>query len=361
MSRQPERGERIDSLDVFRGLAIVAVVLIHVTGHFLRVITVDSRLWVATAFTNRALQFAVPAFLLLSALLNLRPLLQGRPAGPWFGRRIRRALWPYVVWSVVFFLIAHWDRLAEATPRLALEKLVEGNAYYHLYFLLLVLQMYVLLPLLAPVFRRRPPFWLTALVTLALQFAVYHANKAWFQVPAPGSLIVWYLPSVALGCWLASRWDGLHETIRRAFLPAVLCGAAAMAVYGPTAMALMRREPLSTLVHQASLAVYAAAAACALLAVAAWPGLGRLVPPLRSLGKRSLEIYIAHPIAILLMDGWLHFPPRLPVPAIMAAYTVACLLFPLALAWLVARLGLSRWVWGVDDPAPAAHNGRAPA
>lgn len=341
-------GERIESLDIYRGAAILAVVAIHVFGHFLHVVTVNSRAWIALAFTNRALQFAVPAFLLLSALLNLRPLLDGRPLGAWMGRRLQRALWPYVVWSLIFLLIARWGRLETLTPALVWNRLLTGNAYYHLYFLLLIAQMYLLLPLVAPLFRRRPPFWAVAVVALALQGGVYYANRRWLLVSEPGSVIFWYLPSVSLGCWLATRREDLRGIVPRGLWPALAVAAAMLAVHGPLAMALMRKQPLDTLAYQASLSVYAAAASFALLGVSASPLPGIAAEGLKRLGARSLEVYIAHPIAILLLDAWLHFPPRLPLAAAIVLYLAVCLLLPLGFAWLLQRAGLSRWVWGVE-------------
>jgi surface polysaccharide O-acyltransferase-like enzyme len=343
------RRGRVESLDVFRGLAILSVVSIHATGHLLHVITVDSRTWMVMAFSNRVLQFAVPAFLLLSTLLNLRPLLAQRPISTWLSRRLQRAVWPYILWSVVYLLVAYWGEFGALNPRLVLEKLGSGNGYYHLYFLLLIVELYALLPFLAPIFRRRPPFWLVALVTLILQGLVYSVNARWLRVSAPGSLIFWYLPSVALGGWLCTRWDDLSRVVRRGFPLALMVAVASLAVHAPSAMDLLRRRPLDTWTHQASLAVYAAAAGFVVLGCARALARSPLSTPLRAVGGRSLEIYILHPLVLLALDKLAGFPPRLPLAASLLLYVAACVLVPMAIALLIARAGLSRWVWGTPD------------
>jgi surface polysaccharide O-acyltransferase-like enzyme len=350
VSHGPER-DHIDSLDVFRGMAILAVLGIHVSGHSLHAAQAGSPAWAVLAFSNRALQFAVPAFLFLSALLNLRPLLERRSGAAWIYRRMRRALWPYIVWSLVFLAISYRHDPHALTPSLAAAKIAGGNAYYHLYFLLLVIQLYVLLPFVAPLFRRRPPFWAVAAGALGLQAAVYAANRRWPVITAPGSVIFWYVPSIAAGCWLSTRWSRLTAVARRACLPALAAAVAALAVYAPLGMDLLRNEALNTLVFQASLAAYSAAASIALLGVAGSGAAAWAAAPLRFVGARSLEIYILHPLAILALDEWLPFSiPRSPTVS-TAVYFFACVALPLAAAALAARLGLSGLLWGTPARA----------
>jgi surface polysaccharide O-acyltransferase-like enzyme len=353
VNHEPGR-DHIDSLDIFRGLAILAVLGIHVSGHSLHMAEVDSRAWIVLAFSNRALQFAVPAFLLLSALLNLRPLLERPPGAAWVYRRLRRAVWPYLIWSLIFLAISYRHDPGALTPALVVAKIAGGNAYYHLYFLLLVIQLYVLLPFLAPLFRRRPPFWAVATGALGLQAAIYAANRRWPIVTAPGSVIFWYVPSIAVGCWLSTRWSRLAELARKAFLPALLVAAAAFAIHAPLAMDLLRHEALNTFVFQASLSLYAAAASLALMGVSGSGAAAWAAAPLRYIGARSLEIYILHPLAILALDEWLPFSiPRSPAVS-TAVYFIACIALPLAVAAVVARLGLSGLLWGLPAKTRAA-------
>ena len=61
--------ERLPWVEVFRGLAILEVVLYHVTGRFLRELPQGSPEWLLLAGVNRTLHFAVPAFLFMTTLV----------------------------------------------------------------------------------------------------------------------------------------------------------------------------------------------------------------------------------------------------------------------------------------------------
>jgi peptidoglycan/LPS O-acetylase OafA/YrhL len=337
---------RIESLDIFRGLAILAVVGIHVLGHILPNLHQPGAFWLGTALLNRALQFAVPAFLTLSAFLNIRPLWRGEPLGRFARKRLLRALWPYVLWTLLYALFRYREHLDDLGFAVVWDWLLTGNAYYHLYFLLLVLQLYVLLPLLAPMFRKRPGILPVALVTLAVQMAVYFINRRTLLLTSPGSVILWYLPSVALGCWLATRSDRLRETVRRGTPAAFVVTGLAGAVYLYLGLRLLQEQPLSTLAYQASLWVYAPGAAFLLLALSeslTGTAVKRWMDPL---GARSLEIYLVHPLVIWALDETIG--PMLRAKAAMPVYYVLCVLVPLGLAWGISRLGLARWVWGTE-------------
>lgn len=339
---------RIASLDLYRALAILAVVGIHVTGHALP--SLLSGEWTAVALVNRALQFAVPAFLTLSAFLNVRPLIRHRGIGEYARKRGLRALWPYVLWSLLYALF----RFREDPGGLTLEQLrawlLTGNAYYHLYFLLVVVQLYVLLPFVAWLFRKRPTFGETAIVTVFVQLAVFLLNRRYGWFPEPGSVILWYLPSVAMGCWLATRADRLGAVTRHSARLALVVTIAAAAVYLPQGLALVGNQPLNAFIIQASLWVYAPGAAFLLLALSermAGSPVSRLLDPV---GARSLEIYLVHPLVIWALDETL--PAAILSPkAAMPVYFVACVAVPMALASLLERLRLSRLAWGLD-PVP---------
>ncbi len=342
---------RIESLDVYRALAILAVVGIHVLGHFLPVWQ-GMPVWAPAALANRALQFAVPAFLTLSAFLNLRPLLRGEDLGRFAKRRVLRALWPYAVWTLLYALFRSWERSEPLEPARVLEWLWTGNAYYHLYFLLLILQLYIMLPLLALWFRKRPKFALVAVAAVVLQVGIYVLNRRtlWLSSPesplSPGSVILWYLPSVLLGCWLAPRSGHLKETVHRGLPAALFITVASALVYLPLAFRVLAERPVNTAAYQISLWAYAPAATFLLLALSerlTGSALRRVLDPV---GARSLEIYLVHPLVIWALDQVL--PAGLHSGLALPLYFAACVLAPMAFAWLLGFLRLSRLAWGTE-------------
>lgn len=340
------RPGRIESLDIYRALAMLAVVGIHVLGHFLG--EWRGTAWIIAALANRALQFAVPAFLTLSAFLNVRTAMRGGSLRVYAKKRILRAAWPYLVWTLIFAAFRSWEHSETLTAANLTTWLLTGKAYYHLYFLLLVLQLYVILPLLAVWFRYRPRIALVILVTVVLQGAIFFINRLTLWFTLPGSTILWYLPSVMLGCWLSPR-RSLKQTVRSGTPAALVALALSAAVYLPLGLALLRGETGFAGRLQIALWIYVSAAAFLLLALSQRLARTFVSRALRPVGSRSLEIYILHPLVIWALD--LSRPETMRAGAAAAVYFLMCVLVPLALARLLSVLRLSGLLFGTARSA----------
>jgi surface polysaccharide O-acyltransferase-like enzyme len=146
------------ALDAYKGIAILAVILHHVSGFGLRQTVPGSDSYFLTVALNRFLLFCVPAFLFLTLFLLTRSLIR-RPVSSvdFWRRRFPRILWPYLIWSLFYLLlnaslgVIRWDAFAD--PSRWFVWLAYGKASFHLYFLVIVLQIYVFLPDLTRAFQ----------------------------------------------------------------------------------------------------------------------------------------------------------------------------------------------------------------
>ena len=332
--------ERLAALDVCRGLAILIVVFIHVSGHFLPALhprhAAPYPAWWWLAVPNQAAQWAVPCFLMLSALVNARSVAGG-DMGRYARRRVQTALLPYVFWSLFYVAVGV---LVNHQPRPGVHSLLTllqtGKAWYHLYFFVLVLELYVLLPLLVPLFARRPPFWAIALGASLTQAAVYLLNRFVF-LHSFQSTILWDVLPIALGLWLWSRPLPLPEVLKRALWPSLAAVLLGLAAYLPAAVAVQLHQPLNTAVYQFGQWGYAAGMSVFVLTLSAALGTNRLSKILSFLGAESLIIYVLHPLAILALDraGVMH---RVGTAPGLIAYYTACLALPLAAGWVWKRI-----------------------
>ncbi len=344
-TEEASQSRRISGLDVYRGIAILAVVLIHVTGHFQKGLRQDAWQWYALAVPNRALQFAVPAFILLSAFLNMRGLLRGNPLRDYFRKRALRALWPYLLWTLIALLIQYRFALWNADPDKLITAFTWGKGYYHLYFLFVVLQLYVLLPLCAPWFRTRPSLSTTLMVTGAVTIAVYLVNRWFLHMRYPGSVIFWYVPSVMMGMWLATQSDRLDALREQARIWGTAAALLSLLVFEVVAIQVLLKQPANTALYQFSNWIYGAAGSVALFAWCDRIQAPRWKRVLELLGARSMQIYLIHPFVIVYLSHLFKYVLsgsewRVPL------YTVVCILVPLGLAWLADRWRVSRPLFG---------------
>jgi peptidoglycan/LPS O-acetylase OafA/YrhL len=340
--------ERFAWVEIFRGLAILEVILHHVTGRFLRLLPEGSVAWLTVAVVNRTFHYAVPAFLMLSALILALSLLRRYELGAYLRNRLLRALWPYLLWSGLYLGYRWWAY--DVPPSLARldDYLLWGKAYFHLYFLAVALQLYLVLPLVVPWVRRSPPFWLVLLTMVGVTLGAYVFNRWVYRMPYVGSWLLWYTPTVLLGLWLASQQHRLPQIVRRGMIWSLFGACVGLAVYLPLALAVLRGNPVNTFLYQVANWLYTGCVSFVLLSVAWWLSqqAWRWVEGVRLLGRYSLQIYLLHPLVISELSRWEAFPEPLGARFALPIYLMTALLLPLVAALLLSRLRLSVLVFG---------------
>lgn len=300
-------------VDTFRGLAILEVVAHHATGLGLRYLDAGSALHTALLVANRLLHFAVPAFLFMAALLLTRSLLRAPDWRRYWQRRATRGAWPYFLWSGLYML---WYVVLGQRPQATLSDpqkvqfyLLYGKASYHLYFLLVAVQAYVLIPLLLPLARARLSLWTAMGVGVILQLAVYFLNFNVLKWTYPGSVVLWYTLPLVLGAAVAARSEEFPAWFRRYrwWLTALLLLAAG--AYLPLSTAAMQGQPVSNLAYNLSTWLFTSLCTLVIYGVClAWK---ERAVQLRNLvawfGLVSLQVYLLHPALLQLAELW--WPP----------------------------------------------------
>jgi surface polysaccharide O-acyltransferase-like enzyme len=351
---------RLDGADALRALAAVAVVVVHTCHWPLQNAGADLRTW---AWVDLASRFCVPAFVVLSGLLlGLRDGARERP-GAFLRRRLRRTLLPFLVWAPVYCAAGLW--LTGDIAGGAVGGWLLGGAG-HLYFLLLVPQLY--LAYLVWPRRLETTLWLAA-GALALQLALGALRLAGPMPPALDRLALWHgyqlLPfwigyfalGVAAGRLLARRRDaGDHPRAALACLAVV-----------PAALALLVASPVTRLrygefaqgtgafLRPLLVPVVLSLTAAVLLGAPALlrrlPWLGR---PVRALSRDSLGVYILHPlIAFELGDDLLKSRLQQPLPGSIGGFlllTAGTLTLALLATRLISATPLAPLIGGERRP-----------
>ncbi|MFC1677388.1 acyltransferase [Planctomycetota bacterium] len=147
---------RDSSFDAFRGLAIIAVVAIHVVGSaFLwRYPSTDRWNFFFLITYCQLINFAVPAFLFISGYWSAKePMESLADYKTFLTKRLPRILIPYLFWSLVW-LGCEVSKTHDFNAGEIILKLFLGRACSGYYFIVVIVQFYIITPLLQRLNRR---------------------------------------------------------------------------------------------------------------------------------------------------------------------------------------------------------------
>jgi hypothetical protein len=322
----------------------------HVTGAVLSSNTTGGLLYWSVLVLNRLTQFVVPTFLFVTALVFALSA-QRWPGWVRYTRsRVRQLVWPYLLWTALYFGFQVLTGVAQPTTnwlsRYLIVGLLLGKGYFHLYYLLLALQVAAVLP-----FLRRWPWsrWPLPLVVLgagASQLGLYALNASAFHLSNVGSSVLWYVPPLALGLAFGSA-PGRFEAFWHRFRPVVVSlTLLATAWYLPLGIAEVRGTPLSALSYSLGNWAFTSLAAVTVSGFSLDLARHRAWRRLAQLGQVSLQVYLLHP-AILWGLVRFGFPgTAVLISMVMVLYTALAVGLPWGLATALQGRRFSAWLFG---------------
>ena len=308
-----KRSRRLYEIDVLRILTFACVIGVHTTSH--TVASDDVVLYGVLGLLHftREVFFALTAFVLANSYYA-----KGGSFVRTIPRRLLLVAVPYVTWSVIYFAASnlrspHYS-LGAGTVAF-LEHLVEGTAWYHLYFLLVTMQVYVLFPVfLWVVEKTRGRHVLLLSVTGAYQLAFtwflrYRPLDLGSISHNPKSFFFTYLFFIFLGIVCAAHaaeflaWVRAHRQAIAVITGAALVG---MVVYYIVSIDHGDSYYRAGTPLQPVLMVWSVVVGLAFLAFGTWwadrrVSDSRLARAVTVVSDRSFGIFLAHPLALWVM------------------------------------------------------------
>ena len=158
------------SIEYIRGVSMLGVVAIHIGAQYLTNPTPNVNL---IAILEVASRFSVPIFFFISAFGLFYKIDLNEPFdyGKFLRRRFKAVLLPYLIWSALYIL---HDNFFYGTgipaPSRTAEILFFGLAKYQLYFLVILIWFYLLMPLWIKIIKSLTPLKFAAIFFIQIGF-----------------------------------------------------------------------------------------------------------------------------------------------------------------------------------------------
>ncbi|MFZ7103619.1 MAG: acyltransferase [Peptococcaceae bacterium] len=293
--------KKVEEINILRVIGVFAVIFIHTTAGPVSTLQKGSWLFILFAVLNRSLQFAVPLFIFISGFVlfyNYRydPRLK---VGDFWKKRLKGVLIPYLIWTMIFygfFILAGYYTFSWS---FFFKKLFLADMVYHLYFVLLIIQFYLLFPIFHYLFNKEHAVLmlgiLLALNLLFMKFAYFpYADRFFLQ----------YIFFFALGCFFAKNKEQLSVLItgNKYFLGAgylLITGIFSYQFYLYYAL----QKTISGFFINVTWLVFTSIsiifAYYAALQISAWGGKRKFMD---KIGAASFYIYLSHPLVLMISE-----------------------------------------------------------
>ncbi len=162
----------VEAMDLVRAATIVSVVAVHSTWY-----TANGGHWISSGALLSLMHFTREAFMALTGFVLTYSLfgkkLQWKSV--WI-KRYKLVLFPYMIWSAAYMLIFGTFAGVGAFFLMYGKNLLDGGAWFQLYYLLITMQFYLILPgflMLMRVAKKHPWWVLGAAVVFQLALMTY--------------------------------------------------------------------------------------------------------------------------------------------------------------------------------------------
>ncbi|MBP2642813.1 MAG: acyltransferase 3 [Firmicutes bacterium] len=356
--------QRNYAIQYIRGLAMLGVIGIHVGAYSLDSPSANIHLFAILDIFTR---FSVPIFFFLSAfgLFLNHDLYSGFSYITFIKRRFHAVAIPYFVWS--FLYLVRYYSSVNWSPSALLETFIFGLACYHLYFLVILLWFYLLMPVWRWLLRHIVATPLPALFILLIFQIFFNYYSSYMLHYQPQNHIVALLLQYRLnyvvlhyififlfGAICALRFSDFTAFIKKYRSQINIFFFASLAALLANYYWLLYIRGLtpvdaSGIVHQLNpLGVIYTLAACLFFYAQFETISSKIIASLlNTLGHYSYTVYLLHPFVLAFLTGLVLKMHLSPTPPIIVAVFFGVSLLSLLLAILMEKLSQQFYMIGV--------------
>lgn len=233
------RNDRLVEIGILRSFVMLFVIGIHVLN-LPQLYLLTGSLGHGFYFLWRAsLIFAVPCFMFLSMMM-ISYTHEGKPfsAARFYKGRALRIVLPYLLWSALYLLLGvtinaySMEDLCNASNWIYW--LSYGKAYDHLYFMAIMIQFYILAPMMYALARRvKDSPWMSLGIAFLPQLAIYWLNRLYIyeHYKMLTSSAAWYWYIAFLGLYFGFDYPQKRAWIARHIRAILACNLITFAIH----------------------------------------------------------------------------------------------------------------------------------
>jgi len=285
--RKPEIG-------VLNALMCLLVVFIHVSGEAVTTLSKPSLASLIVYVPWKLAAFAVPGFIFVSGMKQMLSSANTQSYPKYLLGRLRHVVLPYVLWNVVYYAYFCAVGYYEFSPVGLLSGIVRGDLSAQFYFVVIIVQFYLLRPLWQVIVGRyhpMPVLGIALVVTLICSQYIpfWFADRLLFAYP-----VFWLM-----GCYAGKYYDKFTQTLKK-------YKAEVIGVFAFFAAALILFTYL-TFIQKVFfgflgilMTAYSIAAICAAYLLCLYLPYGRAI---KLVDRASYPIYLMHCLVLIVTDS----------------------------------------------------------
>ncbi|WP_170289356.1 acyltransferase [Metabacillus lacus] len=325
----PSKNNYLFEIHFLRALACLLVLGVHVsaTNYAMNDDTYTS----FTYFMNQIGRFGTPIFAVISGfLLFYQVKRKGFQPGKFIVSRVSKILIPFLIWSTAYlYLLAYYNPGREVNLLGEAGTILSGNAFYHLYFVAIVVQFYIIFPIIQRIFRTQTMMIAFAFISFMISYKLYGFDPSISgpvgEFLAGKSFMPVWIFYFAFGGLLAYFWEEISAfAVKRPFKMLLLAlFISGLAVLEYTVNGYVSNRRLSNLINIPLLSISIVGIYSLISSTKIVKGFFILI------GKYSMGIYLIHPMILYVMARELpqQYWDFTYVPAMFAAVLLIAVIF----------------------------------
>lgn len=218
-----------DEIPIIRSIATLLVLCVHVSVSYLN--SDNHSISVFSGYFNQISRLGTPIFAVISAfLLTNSSLRRGFDLNYFMRSRFTKILVPYLIWTTVYLYYLGVVEVTLNSNTNFIEYYLYGTGNYHLYFILTVIEFYILFPILQKI--KKGPFLLLVYAGFTIINVLWLLYNSYLSIDIPiigvfissRSFILNWISYFMLGIIFAKYYEEINIAVKKykaLFLPII--------------------------------------------------------------------------------------------------------------------------------------------